>query len=313
MNGCGGKMKISSLLILVLSLTSCGQIQRVLDGTERLPSQIDSTNSEIKKTNKNLSETSETIRLQKLDTALNEAKLEKNRANLVPIPFDMMTACKIAAESFTAEEVVLFMKNYILKIKKQQAADVYPVVDEEKFQHERIADYYMIMLIAGFLPDSTVQEVVEAESNQGAYQDIMLNMLKLRYDFNNNLMVKLAMLGLDPATKDAAGEYAVLDKDVKLDTLGKIEKAIEYNEKLEYICNLSFVDKIDIQFEGIGQLPLDPRAAKANWQLILDHAQSDYKASSFSKDPTTNHQEVEEYTSRYNKLIDGLRAKISGT
>jgi len=306
-------MKISSLLITVLFLSSCGQIQRVLDGTEKLPSQIDSTNSEIKKTNKNLDAISETIRLQKLDTALNEAKNEKNRENLVPIPFDMMTACKIAAESFTAEEAVLFMKNYILKIKKQQSADVFPVVDEETFQHNRVADYYMIMIIAGFLPDDTVKEIVEKESDQGAYQEIMLNILKLRFVFNNDLMVKLAMLGLDPTSKNAAGEYAVLDKDVKLTTLGKIEKAMEYNEKIDYICNLDFVDKIDVQFEGItSATPLDPRTAKANWQLILDHAQSDYKVTSFSKDPATNDKEVQDYTTRYNELMGRLKDKISG-
>jgi len=313
MIGCGGKMKISSLLLTVLFLSSCGQIQRVLDGTEKLPAQIDNTNSEIKKTNKNLDATSETIRLQKLDTALSEAKDPKNRTNLVPIPFDMMIACKIAAESFTSDEVVLFMKNYILKIKKQQSADSFPAIDDDQFQYNRVADYYMIMLIAGFLPDDTVKEIVTKEADQGAYQDVMLNILKLRYDFNNSMMLKLAMLGLDPATRDAAGQYAVLDKDVKLDTLGKIEKAMEYNDKVDYICNLNFADKIDVEFEGITHEALDPRMAKANWQIILDHAQSDYKATSFSKDPSTNDKEVQGYTTRYNDLMDRLRAKISGT
>jgi hypothetical protein len=319
-NGCGGKMKISSLLISVLLLSSCGQIQRVLNNAEGLSGQIDHTNQGIDKTNNNLTTTSETIRLQKLDTALNEAKDPKNRANLFPIPFDMMTACKIVAETLTPEEAVLLMKNYMLKISEAQwsAELVLPAVTEAEFEHSRMADFFMIKLIAGFLPDETVKAIVEKESNQGAYQDIMLKMLKLRYDFNSGTMVKLAMLGLNPTSKNAAGEYEVLKKDVKLDTLGKIEKAIEYNEKVEYICNLEFADNIDYKdtdykIELVVYQPLDSRSAKENWQLILDHAQSDYKAASFSKDPSTNDKKVQEYTTRYNELIDRLKAKISGT
>jgi len=309
MIGCGGKMKISSLLMLVLLLSSCGQIQRVLDGTEKLPSQIDDTNTEIKKTNRVLKSTDATIHKQTLSEALKVLKDDNNRANLVPVPFDMLAAAKTFAETVYEDELVLFMKSEILKIKKQQSADVFPAVDEEKFQHGRIADYYMIMLIAGFLPPETVEEMVTKESDQGAYQDIMLNVLKLRYDFNNNMMLILSMLGLDPSARDAAGQYAVLDKATQLDTLGKISKAIEYNEKIEYICNLEFVEHIGLEIEGFPNDKIDPRTAKANWQLILDRAQSDYKATSLSKDSATN----DKYTTQYNALIDGLKARIAGT
>lgn len=298
-------MKIANLLIAVLLLSSCGKIQKIMDGTENLPNQIEETNKGMRSTN-------ESIRKQKIAEALKMLKEEDNRANLIPIPFDMMSAAKTLAEALTPDETVLFMKNYILKIKKQQSADVFPPVDEEKFQHNRLADYYMIMLISGFLPDETVQAMIEKESKQGAYQDIMLSILKLRYDFNNDMMLVLAMLGLDPATKDAGGQYAVLDKNVKLDTLGKIQNAIRYNEKVEFICNLDFVDKVGLEIEGFPNNKIDSRNAKANWELILTRAQSDYRASSFSKDPAKNEQEVREYTTQYNQLIDRLKGKVEG-
>ena len=299
------KMKNAILILALVAMSSCGQIKRIMDGTENLPNQIQETNKGMGKTN-------EAIRLQKIGESLKMLKDPANRANLVPIPFDMMSPAKILSESLTEEEAVLFFKNYIIKLNKQSSADQVPVVDEEIFQHNRMADYYMLMLIAGFLPDDTVKKMVETESKQGAYQEVMLNILKLRVDFNSDLMVLMAILGLDPNQKDDKGNYAVIDEKAKLDTIGKIEKAMEYNKKVDYVCNLDFADKVDIQIEGFKLSPLDKTKAKSNWELLYKRAQSDFKATSFSKDPAANEQQVKEYTARYNSLLDQLQKKMEG-
>jgi hypothetical protein len=56
-------MKLTMALVVALTalvlLSSCGKIQKVLDGTENLPNQIQETNNGMKKTN-------EGIRLQKV-------------------------------------------------------------------------------------------------------------------------------------------------------------------------------------------------------------------------------------------------------
>lgn len=296
-------MKLSILLSAILVLSSCGQIQRIMDGTEKLPSQIQETNNGMRNTN-------DAIRKQKIAEALKMLKEEGNRSNLIPIPFDMMSASKTLAEALTADETVLFFKNYIIKLNKQVSADVVPPISEEVFQHNRVADYYMLMLIAGFLPDQTVKQMIETESNQGAYQNIMFNILKLRVDFNSDMMLLMAMLGLNPQEKQD-GKFVVVDDKIKLDTLGKIEKAIEYNQKVEDVCNLEFADKIEIKVEGFELPPLDKSKAKENWQIILERAQSDYKATSFSADPAKNEAQVKEYTQKFNLLIEKINQKIN--
>lgn len=295
-------MKFVTVLTALLVFSSCEKLQRIMDGTENLPNQIQETNDGMKKTN-------EAIRKQKIGVAFEILKDEKMRANLIPIPFDMMSAAKMMAEALTAEEVVLFVKNYIIYLNKAQSVDAYPPMDEEKFQHERMADYYMLMLISGFLPEATVKEMIEKESNQGAYQNIMLNILKLRVDFNSDMMLVMGVLGLNPNEKDAGGNYKVIDENSKLDTLGKIEKAIEYNEIVENVCNLDFAEKVDIQIEGFKLKPLDKELAKQNWNLILTRAQSDYTAQSLSNDPEKNEADVKAYTEKFNTLLEKIKTK----
>lgn len=304
MGACEAKMRIITLITAAALMSSCGQITRILNGTEKLPSQIEQTNEGIVKTN-------EAVRKQKIGEALKVLKDPTNRSNLFPVPFDMMSAAKVLAEAITPDEAVLFVKNYILKIRKQTIDTVIPPVSEDVFMMNRIADYYMIMLISGFLPDETVNAIIAKESKQGAYQDVMFNILKLRADFNNDMMLYIAMLGLDPV-KNSTGEFPVLDDKVKLDTLGKIKKAIEYNEKVEFICNLDFVSKIDLEIEGIVHKAFSADLAKNNWQIILDRAQADYKANSLSKDPAKNEEETQQNAAEFQSLITRLQNKVEG-
>lgn len=293
-------LTISTMIILMLS--SCGQIQRIMDGTEKLPSMIQETNDGMKQTN-------EAVRKQKMSLALEALKDEKNRAKLTPVPFGMMGAAKTMAEALTADEVVLFVKNHITDLNSTQAADVYPEMDEERFQHERRADYYMLMLISGFLPQATVEEIAKKESQQGAHQDIMLNILKLRIDFNSSMMLLMSTLGLNPNEKDKDGNYRIINPTAKLDTIGKIEKAIVLNEAVEFICNLDFADKVDTKIVGFPSKPLDKELAQQNWEIILKRAQSDFKAHSFSNDPAKNEAETKAYSEKYKSLIEKLEKK----
>ena len=122
-------MKLTTAIVLILALSSCAKLNRIIDGTENLPNQIQETNDGMKKTN-------EAVRMQKIGVAFGVLKDEKMRANLVPIPFNMMSAAKILAEALTADEAVLFVKNYLIELNKAKAEDVYPQMDEEKFLYD---------------------------------------------------------------------------------------------------------------------------------------------------------------------------------
>ena len=277
-------MKKLQLILIVSLLCSCGQIQRVLDGTEKLP-------QDIKNMSGSLGKTDEALRKKTLADSLVMMETPRNRANLVP-PSGMMVPAEAFASALKADEAVLFVKNYLLKLNKQQAADMYPAVDEEAFQHERLADYYMLILVSGFLPDQTVKEIIQNEANQGAYQEIMFAILKMRVDFNSDLMLLRSVLGLDSDSVDSEGNYKVSDADAKLNTTKKIQKAMEYNQKVQDICDLDFADKVMVKVEGFGEQKLDVEKAKKNWQLILKRAESDFAAQSLMRDAKKNEEQA---------------------
>ncbi len=293
---------ISFILASLMFFTSCGQIQRVLDGTEKLPADIKALNGKIDKTNKG-------VHLQELSQALDRMKNEKNRANLLPLPIDMMSSGKAFAEEVTAEEMILFVKSNLIKIENQQAVDSVPAIDEELFQHNRLADYYMLVMVSGFLPDAIVKTIVDTESDQGAYQDVMLAILKMRVEFNSDQMLLMSMLGLSPIEFDENKQYKVIKPTLKLDTLGKIKRAMLYNSKVEYVCNLPFVNKVGLDIPNFPALPFDKEQAKKNWKIILNRAEAEFKSVSLLGVPAENESQVAEYNKTYQKLIAELKEK----
>lgn len=297
-------MKILNLLIIVLSLTSCGKLQRILDGTENLPNQIQETNNGMKKTN-------EGIRLQKVGEAFKVLMDDNNRKTLSPIPSNMMSASKIMAEALTADEALLFIKNYMIKVNEEIFEDTYPLADKStpegavqyfEFLHNKQADLLMITLVSGFLPDDTLNQMIKQESEQGAYRDVLFASLKMRADFYNNVMLDAGLIG--------GGK--------KLETIGQIEKAIEYTAKVDFICKLEFADQIVMKVTGFPDgdtnqalsAPLNRDLALNDWKKVLEKAQSDFKANSFSKDPAQNEKAVKEYTEKHNDLIFQIQKQI---
>lgn len=364
-------MKAIITIIAAITLSSCGQIQRIMDGTENLPNQIQETNNGMAKTN-------EAIRKQKIGEAIKIMLDKNNRKAIFPIPSDMMAAAKTMGEALTANESILFVKNYLIKINNYQAQDVNPpsepsLVDVqvpempvaptepargedgkvdpaaladyqyqstvylnkmaeynlkvqinaennrkiedyqskysqyekavEGFVMDKSADLYMLMMVSGFLPDTTVAELVKQEADQGAYRDVIYQILKMRVDFYKQIMLDAGMLD---------GEAN------KLDTIGKVEKAIEYAEKLDYVCKLNFTDLISLKITGFPDKsqnenlskPLDKDTALNTWMKIQKKAMDDFKAQSFDKDPAKKEQSEKEYAAKHKKALDLIQKKI---
>lgn len=293
-----------TLTIAMAMFSSCQKLNNILDGTENLPKQIQQTNDGMAKTN-------EAIRKQKIGEAFKIMIDENNRKTLSPIPSNMMSAAKTMAEALTAEEAVLFVKNYIIKVNEEVFTDTYPWLDEGseegqlqliKFTLNKAADLQMITLVSGFLTDATVKQIVEEQSEQGAYRDVAFGILKMRADFYSDVMLEAGMIG----------------GDKKIETLGQIEKATEYGEKLDYICQLEFADQIKMKITGFSEKknealskPLDTQLAALKWTKILTKAQADFKAQSFSKDPAKNEAAVREYAQKYKAALEKLQAKLA--
>lgn len=281
----------------LIALSSCGKINRIMDGTENLPNQINETNMGMAKTN-------EAIRKQKIGEAFKIMLDDNNRKVLAPIPSNMMSAAKTMAEALTADEAVLFVKNYLIKINEEAFGDndYSTELGLEKFEQGKRADLSMITLISGFLPQETVKEIITTQSEQGAYREIAFAILKMRATFNSDTMLQAGLIG----------------GDKKLVTLGQIQKAIEYNEKVEFICNLDFVEQIAMKITGFTEesdnkkysKALDKDLALNNWKQIQKKATEDFKAQSFSKDPAQNEANIKEYAAKYKETLALIQKRI---
>lgn len=286
-----------TLTIALVAFSSCDKLKKMEEG-------MDATRAGIKNT-------TEGLRKQKLAEASKLMLDENNRKTLSPIPSNMMSAARAMGEAIFADEVLLWAKNYIIKVNEETFTDTYswvfdPSTEEgqilqAKFMLNKAADLQMVTLVAGFLPDNVIEQIVNEQAEQGAYRDVAFAILKLRANFYSDVMLKAGMI----------------DGDKKIETIGQIEKAIEYGEKLDYICKLDFAHLINVKITGFSDKineaqskPLDPTLAAVTWTKILAKAQSDFKALSYSKDPAQNEAKVREYAQKYKTVIAKIEAKL---
>lgn len=287
---------IITLTIALMAFSSCDKLKKMEEGMEA--------------TREGMKNTTEGLRKQKLAEASKIMLDENNRKALSPIPSNMMSAARAMGEAISADEMLLWTKNYLIKVNEEMFADSYSWVDEGseegtilkiKFTFNKIADLQMITLVSGFLTEGTLRQIVSEQSEQGAYRDVAFAILKMRANFYSDVMLEAGLIG----------------GDKKLSTLGQIEKAIEYGEKLDYISKLEFADQIKMNITGFSEKqneilsrPLDPKLAAIIWTKIFNKAQSDYKAQSFSKDPAANEAAVKTYAEKYKVALDKIQANL---
>lgn len=383
-------MKFVILLSAVLVFSSCDKLKKMEEGMQA--------------TRDGMKTTAEGLRKQKLAEASKIMLDENNRKTLSPIPSNMMSAARAMGEAILADEMLLWAKNYLIKVNEEVFADTYPLAsepmeptrpsepvkptapgaepvapsaptpdadgkiapeDEAKYKEEmekyqaamieyqaaveqynrdleqyprnlerfeadlveynnlmreyraslmdyhnlmvkfalnKTADLQMITLVSGFLPDSTLQEMIDSQAQQGAYRDVLFAVLKMRANFFADVMLEAGLIG----------------GDKKLETIGQIEKAVEYGEKLDFICKLEFVNEIKMKVTGFSEeqndrlsTALDKDLALKKWKKIQERAEKDFKAKSFSKDPLTNENEVKRFAQQHQEALAKIKAKLA--
>lgn len=298
--------KLILITLFALILSGCAKMEALID----TPNKMDDMARTTHQMKDGMDSTNEAIRMQKISIALSEMQKPANRMYLSPIPGDMMPAGKVLAESLKAEETVLLFKNYLKKINEEYFENRFPMVDKASkegqalladFEHDKMADLMMITIIAGFLPDELVKDLILTESEQGAYQEVLFSILMLRFNFNNDLMLNASVLS------------------EKLITVGKINKAIEYNAKVDAIAKLPFYDLIGIKITGFSDSEMnksiskkiDRKIALNNWKKIYSHAASDFLTTSFDKDSGVRQNAMQLQKSEYNKSLNRLNNFIN--
>lgn len=350
-------MKFLILITAVLALSSCDKLKKMEEGMEA--------------TRKGMTATQEGLRKQKLAEASKIMLDSNNRKTLSPIPSNMMSAARAMGEAITPDEMLLWTKNYLIKVNEENFADTYPLasqpeqptepqaptepvqpshednpdydqqmdqykkdlaqyaIDNEKYKADYIqyradmrefnknitayqellvnftlnkaADLQMITLVSGFVPDSTIEEMINTQSEQGAYRDVLFAILKMRVNFYNDVML----------------EAGLISGDKKLVTLGQIEKAVEYTEKIDFVCKLPFVNQVAMKITGFTEdqntklsEPLQKDLAAKKWAKVLEKAQKDFRADSFAADPAQKDNQAKEYAARYKALIEKIQSKL---
>ena len=309
-------MKIITIAIMTISslaFFSCGKMHDLLDTPEKLDKMLATTNNmagTTKLMKEGMDSTNESIRMQKISIALTELLKKENREYISPLPGKMLPPGKVMAESLTAEEVLLFTKDFVKKVNEEQITDRHPGINLEsddgkklllEFEKEKTADLSMLKIISGYLPEPILNQIIDQESEQGAYREELFQILMLRAQFYDKLMLGASIMQYD------------------LDTLGRIEKAIEYNTKLQKIEKMPFRDSITLVVTGyknaadneLNSEVLDLKAAQKNWKSIKRKATKEFKVKSYAVGEQ-NAVATQKQTERFNELMQQVQKEIDG-
>ncbi len=233
-------MKKTFLLlpVLALALTACD----LLDMPKKMDGMKETTDGMSTK----MSETNESIRLQKVAIALEMINKPENQENLTPVPTGLLPGGKLFAESATTKEII----DYTYLILKQIAevmpskgldADMAPIAltDAELagVRQQKLAQLYSLMIIASYAQDDKVNAIInQVILGNDVRQKTGLEFLAMRAYFIRDVLLKVSMK---------------VDKDAPetLDNSGAMNEALSWLVKLDQVSKLKLSAGLPIQYK----------------------------------------------------------------
>lgn len=247
-------------------MTGCGMINSV----QAIPKKMDDFSAGINKTNDRVDE-------QAKATAMDGLLKPENRAVISPIPTLMIPYGKMLGELLTADELVQFIQLGIAEINEDypdhqadaNGNDIPYTADQiASINHDKLSRLVGLQIVAGFTPQSTIDQVVSEQIyGGGAYEDCAYALLMLRVQFIRDVMLDAQLLS------------------GKLDNAGLVASAVDWNTKIDSVAKLAFVSRIGIKTTGFlapdsnVAEAMDPQVAMKYWQKIKTAAQSDFRVS----------------------------------
>jgi hypothetical protein len=223
-------MKKSILLfpVFALTLTACD----LLD----MPKKMDAMGDTTRGMSDKMSETNESIRLQKVAIALNMLNEPENQENLTPVPTGLLPGGKLFAESATVKEIVDYTYLILKQLEevvptKGLDADFNPIQLTEaelaKVRQQKLAQLYSIMIIASYAQDQKITAVIDQVINGNEVrQKTGLALLAMRAFFIREVLLK-ASLKIDKTASET------------LDNSGAMNEAITWLKQLDQISRLN--------------------------------------------------------------------------
>lgn len=275
-------MKASFILAIVVSstglLSGCKAL-KAIDSANAIPGKLDQTYAQIERTNTGITETNESVRLQKLILAKNDMLDDKNTVDLEPVALGMIAGAKKFGEAATTEELVEYTRVLLLKIKDQfpdesmkNAEGKYPKALMKEYDHKKMVDLHQIMTIAGFCPQEKVDQIIEEQIyGGGLYQ-------RTAYAF---LMARVLFLGTYlQETSFAEPMDTVNIMRETITRLGAIDKILKTPFKEHVKLNIdTFLEREPITltlFDQSGKMD-DSWNAPELWKKVLIRFEQDLK------------------------------------
>jgi hypothetical protein len=200
-----------------------------------LNDKMDKTIQAIAETNRKMEKVNSAIHKQTLVAALTEMMKPENTAYLFP-PTGMMPAGQTFAEEATSNEIVQMIYVTLKDIDEVQpdSAPSRSRQTPEEMDHDKLAKFTSLEVIAGLMPQTSVEEAVTTEINNGGRYDMTVyQLLMLRTLFIKSILIEEDLF---------AG---------KLDDLGKIQEAITRVTQLDWIVRLPFAAQIGVKTRGM--------------------------------------------------------------
>ncbi|HEX7675193.1 MAG TPA: hypothetical protein VF412_13545 [Bdellovibrio sp.] len=277
-------LKALTAASLCLALAAC-DAQDAIRSTKEIPEKMDQTNQNMANMLGEMKKTTTGVHDQSLLIPLENLLKEENHDSLSPVPFKLMPYGKKFAEAASASDLMdltyLWLKEVDESLPAKDVDDSgneipYTKKEIAHINNEKIAHIVALQVIAGFTPQETVDEIVQAnivgagpDANR-RFEQTALSFLMLRTMFIRDVLLNESLLASP------------------LDNVGKVEESMKYAKQVDYIARLRFADKIAFKTHGLladnGQgLPEDEQpqeqlskdvAAKL-WRSIYDKAQAD--------------------------------------
>ncbi|MGZ5278312.1 MAG: hypothetical protein ACXWC9_00100 [Pseudobdellovibrionaceae bacterium] len=297
--------KLILLPILALVLSACD----ALDAPKNMVSMKETTEGMSEK----MSQTNESIRLQKVAVALEMINDSKNQENLLPVPTGLLPGGKLFAETASTKEII----DYTYLILKQ-LEEVVPTKGLDKdgapialteaelatVRQQKLAQLYGLMIIATYAQDAKVSAVIDQYiKGNDVRQKTGLALLAMRAYFIREVMLKASM-------KVDAGTAETLDNS------GSMTEAINWLVKLDQVSKLKLKLPIAVKvqektqnlitFEELHDDDIRKETAKM-WVMALSKAEEGVKSYNTN---VTNPQEDTEELSKQNQAIVTMKTYV---
>jgi len=267
--------KVLCIVTACLSLSACG-LKDMID----MPNKMDKSNQNMEEMAKKMDETNRKMEImvggieaQKQLIPFEAMLKTENIKTLSPIPSRLMPYGEKLAEAIPADDMVKLAYLWLKEVdevfpahKLDANGDEIPYTTEEiaKINQDKLAHVVGLQIVAGFLPQAVVQEMIEKQVYlSGRYEDTVYAILMLRTQFIRDILLDASLL------------------TAPLNNGGKVAQAVEYNRAIDYIAKLKFSNRIGLKTRGFIPADISPvesfdsRIALKNWERIQRSAERD--------------------------------------